>query len=102
MKLRRRFAVAAVAGAGLFFAAAPAAACINDRDTVRHEQEFKSHYNKPATPTPQTRPDGEAAPAEGGGHNLLLASAGVAIGGVLAIGAVIITLGIGRKSGAEG
>lgn len=69
----------------LVLAGSPICACINDRDTIQQERQFKSLY--PDDATPQTTPDA--------GAPRLLAYGGSGLG-VLLLGAAI---GLTRRHG---
>jgi hypothetical protein len=67
--------------AALLVLAPAAPACINDRDIVRSEQEFKSRYQEQQ---PQPAPSSEPAPGR-------LAASLVLTGAVLMLGAVVVS-----------
>ncbi len=67
------------------FQISPAAACINDRETVRTEQEFKKNYEFKSGFTSEPIPTSDSQPAEnhwvataavGSGASLLMLAAG--------------------------
>jgi hypothetical protein len=73
--MRRLFALLAFAAA-----AAPAVACINDSELPSHEREFRSSYQAERKPEPLDS-----------GYKQYIPGTAAAVGGVLLLGAGIIT-----------
>jgi len=78
----RRIVTAAVLSVGLIIFFTPAvSACINDRETMRTETEFKSRYNStPAQPgytAPGSGPHWQPIAAVGLGMGLMVATVGM-------------------------
>lgn len=66
----------------LSVAAAPAAACINDSELPTHEREFRSSYMADRKPAEPPEP----------GYKQYIPGTAAAVGGVLLLGAGIITV----------
>jgi hypothetical protein len=89
--MRRLLLVPLLCSGLLAVTAAPARACINDREVEQHEREFKSDYMKqPGSPGSTTE---EAPPPSDG--NWLIGASGLGVG--LLAGALV--LGVTRPSG---
>jgi hypothetical protein len=68
----------------LLLSAAPASACLNDREVERAEREFRSQYGTPASPE-------APAPASDSSEEQVKLYAPLTIGGLLLVGAFVQT-----------
>ncbi len=68
----------------------PAAACLNDRESIRAEKEFKSSYQENQTPAPTYQPNSTPSIQ-------LLTYGGSGLGAILLVGACALCVGRSRK-----